>query len=233
MNAYYPYFKIQSNYCDLKGTENLMRKICDYIIDPPQGDYVPPDNNDFPRCRLWKYLFYDEPKPLSKPLPTINEKMSVMYNPEKSTEAPTDKGYRLFLQEYTIEAQTLGQTRLYVYPGRFIPGENNLTVAIAINFDIWTHYRYENNLKTDENVRTYQIAVELLKAFNGLSINGVGTFFFSRAKHPDCGSRLIGNVDNENIGRQLTLALELATNNIDDTTDNMPPFGRNQNMRYV
>lgn len=232
-SAFYPYYRIQPNYCDLTGTENLMRQICDYIIDAPIEDYSPPDDNSYPRCRLWKYLYYDEAQPLNQPLPTINQKMSVLYNPDRATNPPTDKGYRLFIQEYTNEAQTNGQTRIYVYPGRLIPSEDNLKVSISINFDIWTNTKYENNLKSLENVRTYQIAVELLKAFNGLSINGVGTFFFSRAKHPDCGSIILGGADNQNTGRQLTIALELATSHINTETENMPSFGKNNNIKYV
>ena len=90
----YPYVKAQENYYDLSDTVSLPRKIIDYLIDAPQGDYVPPDNNNYPRCRLWKYLYYDGARPLNQPLPTIQEKMSVLFNPDMPQTPPTEKGSR-------------------------------------------------------------------------------------------------------------------------------------------
>ena len=81
-NPYYPYVKAQENYYDLSGSVDLPRKITDYLIDAPVGDYTPVDDNAYPRCRLWKYLYYDGARPLENPLPTIQEKMSVVFNPD-------------------------------------------------------------------------------------------------------------------------------------------------------
>jgi hypothetical protein len=54
-------------------------------------------------------------------------------------------------------------------------------------------------------------------------MEGVGTFFFSKSKHPDCGSDVIFDGDT-NVGRKLTMALEIATVADRDfaEADNMP-----------
>ena len=44
-SQWYPYPKVSESYFDLSGSVNLPRKICDYLIDAPQKDYTPPDNN--------------------------------------------------------------------------------------------------------------------------------------------------------------------------------------------
>ena len=97
LSPYYPYVKAQESYYDLSETVTLPRKIADYLIDAPTGAYIPPDDNKYPRCRLWKYLYYDGAKPLGEPLPTIQQKMSVVFNPNNpqaiQVDAMADGGY--------------------------------------------------------------------------------------------------------------------------------------------
>lgn len=57
-NPFYPYEKIQ-DYATLPDSDSLLKKIVDYLIDLPGAGYTPPDNNDFPRCRIMKLLYYD------------------------------------------------------------------------------------------------------------------------------------------------------------------------------
>lgn len=233
-SQWYPYYNTQPNYYDLSDAVYIPRKICDYLIDAPKGDYIPPDDNNYSRCRFWKYLYHDTSKPLEKALPTIAEKMSVVFNPDKPTEPPTEKGYRLIPQVWTKQSQTDAQTRVYVYMGRTIPQSDEFKISLGVTFFIWTHYQYELNTKQDEYSRVFSIEQALIEAFHGVNMAGVGTFFFSKAKHPDCGSKTIYDGDT-NIGRELTLALELFTTEPKKSREatNMPNFNKNGNIKIV
>ena len=206
----YPYVKAQENYYDLSDTVSLPRKIIDYLIDAPQGDYEPPDHINYPRCRLWKYLYYDGARPLSQPLPTIQQKMSVLFNPDMPQTPPTDKGYRLFPQVFVKQMQLDARTQINVYMGRTVPLNDELRIALAVNFRIWTHYTYELNTKQDEYSRVFAIEQALIEAFHGVNMIGVGTFFFSKLVHPDCGSGVFYDGES-NVGRELTLACVCAS----------------------
>lgn len=209
-SPYYPYFKAQENYYDLSETVSLPRKICDYLIDAPQRDYTPPDDNRYPRCRFWKYLYYDGARPLNQSLPTIQQKMSVVFNPDAPQNPPTDKGYRLIPQIFVKQSQEAAQTRVNCYLGRTVPLNDEFKLAIAVTFRIWTHYTYELNTRTDEYSRAFGIEQALIEALHGVNMDGIGTFFFSKLVHPDCGSGVM--YDGEaNVGRELTIALEVAT----------------------
>ena len=226
-SPYYPYFKVQDAFIDLSDTVDLPRKICDYLLDAPNGNYKPIDDNKYPRCRLWKYLYYDTAKPLDNALPTIKEKISVVFNPSKPDDPPTEKGYRLIPQIFTKQSQTDGQSRIYVYMGRTVPsGDSEFKVAIAIKFLIFTHYTYELNTKSDEYSRCFAIEQAIIEAFHGVNMAGIGSFSFSKRVHPECGSREMFD-GSTNVGRELTLALEIASNSENDMTDfeNMPDMG--------
>lgn len=209
-SPYYPYFKAQENYYDLSDTVTLPRKICDYLIDAPVRNYVPRDDNTYPRCRFWKYLYYDGARPLENPLPTIQEKMSVVFNPDAPQNPPTDKGYRLIPQIFVKQSQEAAQTRINVYLGRTVPMDDELRIALSVHFRIWTHYTYEGNTRSDEYSRAFAIEQSLIEALHGVNMTGIGTFFFSKAKHPDCGSGVMYDGET-NVGRELTIALEVAT----------------------
>ena len=224
-NPCWPYVKAQESYFDLKDSVDLPRKITDYLIDAPVGDYIPPNDNAYPRCRLWKYLYYDGARPLDNPLPTIEQKMSVVFNPDLPQNPPTDKGYRLIPQIFTRQSQETAQTRLYVYMGRTVPMNEEMRIALAVTFRIWTHYTYELNTKSDEYSRAFAIEQALIEALHGVNMDGIGTFFFSKSVHPDCGSGVMYDGET-NVGREVTIALQVAT-----TVPNAPgsilqkPFG--------
>lgn len=209
-SPYWPYVKSQENYYDLSESVDLPRKIADYLIDAPQGDYTPIDDNAYPRCRLWKYLYYDGERPLSHPLPTIQEKMSVVFNPDNPQNPPTPKGYRLIPQIFVRQSQEMAQTRINVYMGRTVPMNEEMRIALAVTFRIWTHYTYEANTRTDEYSRAFAIEQALIECLHGVNMDGIGTFFFSKAVHPDCGSGVMYDGET-NVGRELTIALQLAT----------------------
>lgn len=232
-SPWYPYQKVQEGYYDLSDTVSLPRKICDYLIDAPKDGYSPKDDNTYPRCRLWKYLFYDGAKPLLQNLPTIKEKMSVVFDPTRSETPPTKKGYRLIPQIYTKESQTDAQSRIYVYMGRTVPGREEQTVCLSVVFDIFTHYTYEANTKTDEYSRAFAMEQAIIEAFHGVNMAGIGTFYFSRARHADCGSNAMYDGET-NVGRRLVLALETASGVYNkDLWENQPFANQDGTVRYV
>lgn len=209
-SKWFPYVKVQHNNFNFEQYAQFPRLICDYLIDAPQGNYTPKDDNSFPRCRLWKYLYYDEEKPLEQKLPTIKQKMSVLFNPNKPTEPPTKKGFRLIPQTFIMQSQTDAQTRVYVYLGRGIATQDDNTYCVSVVFDILTHYTYELNTKSDEYSRSGAIVAALMEALNGVNITGIGTFSMSKRVHPDCGTKPIRD-GQSNVGTELIMGLEMAT----------------------
>ena len=207
-NKWYPYNKVQEGFYDASDSDELLRKIMNYILDMPDGSgYTPKDDNAYPRCRLWKLLYYDGARPTENPLPTPQEKKAVLFDPDHS-EKPTEKGYRLFPQIYSKPAQENAQTRIYCYLGRPI-AENDFAMQLSIVFDIWTNYTQESNTKLNEAYsRTWSMVQCLIQAFHGVNMAGVGTFYFNRSKHPDCGAVPLTDKE-DNVGYSLTMGLEL------------------------
>lgn len=232
-SEWYPYSKVIDGFYDLSDAITLPRTICNYLLDAPQGSYTPQDNNALSRCRMWKYLFYDGARPLENTLPTITEKLSVVFNPKAPTMPPTNRGYRLIPQIFAPQAQTEAQTRINVYLGRAVPIDD-FRLSISVIFDIWQHYTYELNTQTDVYSRGLAIEQSLIQAFHGVNMAGVGTFFFDRAKHPDCGSKAISDGET-NIGRRLTVALEIATTTPNGSfdMDNAPLMPGSNNLHFI
>ena len=208
-SEWYPYNKIYEGFYTLSQMRDIPRKIMDYLLDMPNGDYTPQDDNTHSRVALWKYLYYDGAKPLSNPLPTPEQKMSVLFNPDEPSKPPTEKGYRLFPQMYVKQAQTEAQSRMYVYLGRMI-AESDFKIQASVKFEIWTHYTQEANTKTEAYSRILEMATAIVEAFHGVNMAGVGAFYFNRSQHTDCGMTPITDKDS-NIGYLITLGLTIAS----------------------
>lgn len=232
-SPYYPYIKVQSGNFNFKQYAEFPRLICDYLMDMPYGAYAPVDDNSNPRVRLWKYLYHDVERPLTLQLPTAEQKSSVMFDPERPTEPPTEKGYRLIPQQYIKPSQTDAQTRIYVYLGRTI-SQDDFTYTPSVIFDIFTHYTYELNTKSAEYSRTAAIVAALIEALDGVNMTGIGTFSFSRRAHPDCCTKPIFD-GNTNVGQELVIGLKMATAEDVDVTEfsNMPFADRNGSQRLI
>ena len=224
-SPYYPYNKVYEGFFNLSSTLDIPRKVMDYILDMPDGYYTPKDDNNLPRCMLWKLLYYDEEHPENQALPTPQQKKSVLFDPDMPTKPPTDKGYRLFPQIYVKQAQTEAQTRIYCYMGRTI-ATDDFSVQLSVVFDIWTNYRQEANTKAAELYsRVYAIEQSILSALHGVHMDGVGSFYFNRAKHGDCGSTPMTDRDG-NIGRSLVMGLEVKSETPNgNIEDNEVPIG--------
>lgn len=208
-SKFYPYNKVYEGYYNLQEALNIPRKIMNYLLDMPDGVYVPKDDNSYPRTRFWKYLYYDGEHPETNILPTPSQKMSVLFDPNNPTK-PCDekKGWRLLPQSYIKPAQTEAQTRVYVYMGRG-QADNDYQLQQSVVFDVWTHYAEEANTRGyDSYSRSYAIVQALIEAFHGVNIGGVGTFYINRSRHPDCGFRPI-NDGEINVGYRLVLGLQM------------------------
>ena len=227
-SKYYPYVKVQEGFYDASDSTKLLRKIMDYILDMPDGNgYTPKDDNSYPRCRLWKLLYYDGARPTENPLPTPQEKKAVLFDPDHANQ-PTEKGYRLIPQLYTKPAQENAQTIIYCYLGRPV-AENDFAMQLSIIFDIWTNYTEESNTKLNEAYsRTWSMVQCLIQAFHGVNMAGVGTFYFNRSKHPDCGAAPIDDKQ-DNVGYRLTMGVELMSTTLNGPEENNEvPIGNGQ-----
>lgn len=224
-SQWYPYDKVYEGFYDLSDTDEIPRRVMDYLLDMPDGTYTPKDDNKRARVRLWKYLYYDGPLPLRNPLPTPKQKKQVLFNPDKYND-PEDKekGYRLIPQPFTQGVEQVAQTRIYAYMGRTIASDDQ-HVQLSVVFDIWVHHTQEANTKQDDSYsRLFAMEQAIIEAFHGINMGGVGTFYFNRQKHPDCGTTLLGD-GKSNFGRRVILGLEVESN-----TQNGPIEGNGPNL---
>jgi len=204
-NPYYPYQKI-ADYTTLPDAETLLKKIVDYLLDLPMKGYTPPSDTSTARSRLIRLLYYDTPHPLDQPLPTPQQKVSIVFDPESPDVPPDkDKGYRIYPMIYPIQAQSEGQTTLKIFMGWAKPTDM-YRVEQSVEFQVLTNTAYENNQASTSLSRTYQICLEILRALNGVNIDGVGAFYFNRRIHTECGLEPIAD-KSQNVGYRLTLAL--------------------------
>lgn len=195
-SPYYPYEKVNTGANTLKGAELIPDQIIRYILDlPDQNGYVPTDDNSRPRVRLIKYIYYDESNPLSKPLPTPEQKLSLLYNgdnPAINTDEDKinhPKSYRIFGQQYELQSPTNAKTMLRCFLAREIPRTDFKTV-LGLNFETIVDYALDSNLRTNVYSRMYAIHQCLVESLNGVNINGVGVVRYSKGEHGDAGRTL-------------------------------------------
>ena len=203
-NPFYPYNKV-AEFNTMPNAETLLKKIVDYLLDLPMKGYDPPSDTSTPRSRLIRLLYYDTPHPLEQPLPTPEQKISIVFDPESPDVAPSDRGYRIYPMIYPIQAQSEGQTTLKIFMGWAKPNDQ-YRVDQSVEFQVLTNTAYENNSGGTSLSRTYQICLEILRALNGVNIDGVGGFYFNRRQHVECGLEPISD-KSQNVGYRLTLAL--------------------------
>lgn len=195
----------------MRGADEIPRQIINYLMDMPLPGYTPPDGDEYPRARLMKYLYYDTPYPLNQPLPTVEQKLSIVFDPAYPTQQPDPaKGYRIFPQQYVAQAQVLAATSLYIHMGQSVAKSVSRT-ELAVVFEIMTNViNYESNAGNVLS-RTWAMECAVLDALNGVNLNGVGTFYFDRSQHPNCGSWDISD-RGTNVGRQLVMGLTWCPN---------------------
>lgn len=209
----YPYERVIEGANQMRKSERIPMMIIRYLLDLPDASgYQPVDDNDRPRVRLAKWLWYDGPNPLGRPLPTPEQKLSMLYDPDRpavNTELEHEEhpvGYRIYPLYYWYNSQTMSQTTLKVYIGRVLP-TSPFKATIGLTFDILCSNVQENNTRTDAYARSYNIEQCIIEALHGVNMTGVGIIDFSRKAHFDDGSEGIWD-DGTNIGRRLTLSID-------------------------
>ena len=201
--------------------------IINYLMDMPDAyGYIPPDDNAYPRCRLKKLLWYDEPNPLAKPMPTAAQVKSMLFSadePDINTDEQKQrhpKGYRLFAQRGTNQSLMDAQTLIKIYPGRIVD-ESDFRSVITFNCEIWANYALVTNTKTTAYDRTFDIEQCIREALAGVDIAGVGCVRFTRNAGGYNGSEVL-YTDGSECGRILYFSVnwsegggeKINTNNI-------------------
>ena len=196
-SPHYPYRKVIQGSNTLRGAEIVPYKILMYLLDlPDAAGYAPVDDNERPRVRLAKYLWYDEPNPLAQPLPTPQQKLSMLYdadNPDINTDddkAKHPKGYRIFAQRMVNSSGIDANSMLKIYPGRILDDDDFRTV-LGFQAEIWCNTNLITNTRTTAYDRCFDIEVCLREALAGVDIAGVGTIRFARQASSYNGSEIL------------------------------------------
>lgn len=211
----YPYERVQIGYSRFKGAEYIPYKLLMYLLDLPDADgYEPVDDNNRPRVRLAKYLWHDGARPLSEPLPTPAQKLSLLFNGDEPVletaeqKANHPKGYRLFWQMFWGQSQTEAKTLVKCYLGRILPVDENMA-RIGVVFEILCNVNFESTTRTDAYDRSYAIEQCIIESLSGVNIAGIGVVDFARMSHPDNGSRPLADAGTV-VGRELHVSLTWA-----------------------
>lgn len=204
-NPYFPYQKV-GDYATLPDAETLLKKTVDYLLDLPMKGYTPPEDTSTPRSRLIRLLYYDVPHPLDQPLPTPQQKISIVFDPE-SPDIPPDKekGYRIYPMIYPIQAESQGRTTLKIFMSYAKP-RSVFRVDQAIGFEVLTNTAYEGNEAGTSLSRTYQICVEIIRALHGVNMAGIGGWYYDRTQNTECGLEPIAD-KSQNVGYRLTMGI--------------------------
>lgn len=192
-SPYYPYEKPQTGFNTLKGAEMIPHQLLMYLLDlPDKHGYVPVDDNSRPRVRLIKYIYYDDSNPLSKPLPTPEQKLSLIYDGKNiALDTSEDKinhpvKYRLYGQQYEEPSELDARTMLRCYMGRAIP-RSDMKTMLGVDFSCIVNYALDNIVGTGVYSRMYAIHQCLVEALHGVNLSGIGTIYYNKAMHGDCG----------------------------------------------
>jgi len=214
-SPYYPYKKDIKAANTLRGAEQIPHQLLMYLLDLPDAlGYVPPDDNDYPRCRFNKYMWYDGVRPLDNPLPTPAQKRSMLFDPDHpdintdELKAAHPQGYRLYWQRMVGQSQLEAQTLLKCYIGRVFEAQKFVT-TIGVTFEIWVNVNFETNTRTDAYQRAFDIEQCLHEALDGVNLAGIGTVSFARQDHVYNGSEELYD-EVTNLGRRVNCSIAWA-----------------------
>lgn len=214
VTIYSPYEKIY-NYWGEQNVVDVPSKLRDYLLLLPSKDCPNPiTTNDNPRARFLKYLYYDDPNPLDNEIPSIQDRLALVFDPLKPDKPPlTDKGYRVFTQSNVAQANIIGQTILRIVMGQMV-STNPYSVTYSVNFQILSNYSLEANTRSTALLRTFNMEQAIIQALNGVNMGGVGAFMVSRSGYSaenrgsiTTGSKPISD-DQELVGRLLVMTFE-------------------------
>lgn len=227
-SPYYPYVKVQSGYDTYRGTEKIPQLVAEYLLDLPDAyGYEPRDDNDLPRCRLWKLLLNDGENPLGGELPNAFRKRACVFDPAHPNidsdrlQVEHPDGYRIFPFSFWLNTQTDATTTVKIYLSNERPA-NAYRSEIGVVFDILTNTTWETNTRTDALSRTYAIEQCIKEALHGVAMTGVGVWNYDRFLFPSAGSMAIHD-EGTNVGRRLTMSVTWIGGNEDGTAKGYCP----------
>lgn len=206
-NPWYPYHKvIAAN--TLKGAERLPYQLLLYLLDLPDAKgYQPIDDNERARVRLAKYLWYDQPNPLNLPLPTPEQKRSMLFDPDAPAPNSDEeqekhpKGYRMIWQRVRGQSQLEAKSLIKCYMGRIYEPRKFVT-TIGVYFEVCVNVNLETNTRTNAYQRSFDIEQCIREALDGVNMTGIGTISFSRYDHSENGSDFWWDESSE-VGRRM------------------------------
>lgn len=217
-NPWYPYDRPNPGVLRYRGISEIPGKLIRYLMDLPDANgYAPADDNERPRVRLAKLLWYDGENPLAQPLPTPEQKVSMLWKGDHSVlntdedKAKHPKGYRIYGQTFWMPADFDAGSWIKVYMGRILP-YSEFEAELGISIEIGVNYAQDNNLKTTAYSRVVQIGEAILDALHEVNIDGVGGLHFNRRSHMDDGAHPWHD-DGTNIGWTLGFSLSWAEAN--------------------
>lgn len=182
-SPYYPFRKVAPGNT-MAGAEELPYILTRYLMDLPSAGYTPPSDNCYPRARIKKLIYWDDPLPLEKPLPTTEQMMSIKFDAgHPGTEPDPERGYRIFSQELVRQAQAVPQTLLRVYLGDLgkVWANNRFVFRQTVIYTIMCNYALEGNIKSTAASRAYAIMQAIIEATEGVDFGGIGGMVTQRA----------------------------------------------------
>jgi hypothetical protein len=230
ITIYSPYEKVY-NYWSEKDIVEAPAKIRDYLLLLPTKDCPEPIiTNDNPRARLVKYLYYDEPNPLNRPLPSVQERLKMIFDPFHP-DKPSDPniGYRVFCQSNTAQANIMGQTIMRIVMGQMI-AQTPYIVTYSVNFQLLSNYTLEANTQSTAELRTFNMEQCIIQALHGVNMFGVGSWMLTKSQYSYGSRNTINNGgkpitdDQELVGRLLTMSFESRVMNDDNDTSTALTF---------
>lgn len=208
----YPFERVQTGFLQMAKATEIPLIVCRYLMDLPMPGYTPQDRNDFPRCRLMKRLWYDDDDPLSLPLPTAQEKLSMLFDGDhptlntKEEQEEHPKGYRLYPIQWWMQSQIEAQTSVKCYMGRETPLDE-FTAEIGLVFEIYVNANLESGMGVGGLSKAYAIENDIKDALHGVNLAGIGVVNYSRRNHGDAGSNPYYDESGTNIGRRLVMSI--------------------------
>ena len=168
-------------------------------------------NTDEKTEMLWKLLKYTDVNALSKPNLTFEEKMDLVWTPEKVSSTRTQDTFNVFLKPLVSaslnEATSQTQLRIYRYKTTAI---NQTSSTLVYEFDVMVNEASSMVYNTSyEMIEKTDLMEALLIDIMNMTDLGVGVNFlrFTRMQGGSCESVLNINNAKSTYGRSFLLAL--------------------------
>lgn len=194
-SPYYPFRKtVEAD--TLAGMEQIPYILCRYLMDLPDGTgYNPPSDNRYPRARLKKLLYWDDPLPLEKPLPTPEQMKDLFFDPENPDRPPDEqRGYRLFPQNMVTQAmyQSKSLVRVYLSDASVLERGGQFITRQDVVFDVVVNASIESNTGMTASSRAYDILQCIKEAVSGVNFGGIGPMTMRRITKIDDERTFLG-----------------------------------------